>query len=1703
MTLPKLLQSYYEAEDKNKENIFVNTEELNTQEVPKLLQSYYQPQEKDISFSREFAYGTAQEPTAIGSAYRITKSAIQAAFDRGETYEEARERIENERQEKILEEFPEFRNRPETAGVISGRAAVALADPVTFLVPWAKAAKAGKIASLTTAGTFGATDLALREEALYGEIRPENVALGFGLGAAGGALGDYGMSLYNRAVKTKVKIPNEKGQMIDKDVDIPPAYEAQVFKDEVPIINQTINETLAKDAAQANKNLGNLTTRIKNIEKQRNEITESVKELEKQFNKKVNQINKIEDGFIDYSTYKTLLSTPTKKSEFIKQKEILLKQKKELNTEIKNIYLKEKPENLLDVTSKTMIQAFKNGVLTENLARGIIQETVRPLFGGIIGGGIGATFTEEGEGNEKTLKWALFGAGLGQYQKMIQRSEYKLIPKKIRNAANEEFIQGARRSFNNILKGLTAGSHVQDLMSRSEPVVNFAAKMFRMQGGGVTLGKVSKELPVEQEAAIQGAYWRNRYAKMLSSYDDDVLELAGKITNQKGLDLALDSSLIKFSFVSAQDMKNPKYAEALQLSDKISKYTEEFKTYAINRGLDFKEETQYGLTQILKQSAIKPSNYENVIDDLAEAFYIQRVNQFGVPKNTKKALNQAKKIAGEYLNTSTRIRNNSIWAKENQEALFQTNGNIGKARDEQFILQAARHFNKERTLFDQEARARVAHLFEQNPLITLQQLTRNTIPIAEFVKRFGSKGEGITKLFTDIDNNFKSFADPQNKFKSVKELYTARPGIKEAADREKQKIKDSVEAWFGVYQADKAFTSDAGLAAVTFLQTGLAMTRLLKVAIPSMGDWLQIMTNSGYKASVKALFSKANLSDEALSLNNVTKQVGGKDVSWTKTPWTKLKGRDRIENLIEREMADVLVINGGNGLKNRQAKVLRATSDFFEIFQLGRVTRIARNWAFTAGVERTLDISKLFAKGKSRTLLQSRTALQREISQLGLKPKELKYLSQFKDAAEAIDDPLAKSYLKRAGINSADRDALIPTVGNRRLFAQSKSPLVKFLGSFLSWAQAKTSQTNALISRVEDGDAALFLRMAAALPIYHSIRQLQVALSTNQAYKDSVVEESTYEKVGETLGFSGLNTFGIEKVRGILQFSDYSSLPEQIAPVLGYMNDIGEFVLSPLEERLDDDADTLLEEIAKVGIEGLEVVPVAREFAPKAKELLERDEQKLLELRGQYSTGGLVDEYQYYSQLSEGVDKLPEKIIEREKRRAEAHRQIAEATKEGDVRKGFEAFETLPIGEQLGGYINPVTNVPLSGTGAAIYTEKAQPSFKTPREFVLDVINPRKNILQKTPIKVKDPLAAGIAVAEATGLIPVAGVAGKGVSRGLKRIYAKRGDDIIGDEGSNMGSGGGGGRGGKGNLPATTLDEDINKFARDGNFVSPTIEALIRKAPKNIKGNQIIEYLNSKGAHDKGVKPKELPYLGIEKFITDNPNATLPEVIEHASKNKVKIGTVTYKDVGEEGSDFYFNRSEPEFDPIDGSPLHAVEAEELSYAIKTGDEYEKDIIITDFNTANPQAKVKSINDIENYLSIRGENFEDFIDNVAKKRYEDNPYILIEPKGEGFKGGDNTFVFGNDDVGYQTFINGERIKIEDYGYKDVAYSETEAKIRLQRILSEQGDIDLGSGEQQYKSYVDTTLPGGKNYTEKVYTLDSVDEGLPSGMAHFSV
>ena len=307
--------------------------------------------------------------------------------------------------------------------------------------------------------------------------------------------------------------------------------------------------------------------------------------------------------------------------------------------------------------------------------------------------------------------------------------------------------------------------------------------------------------------------------------------------------------------------------------------------------------------------------------------------------------------------------------------------------------------------------------------------------------------------------------------------------------------------------------------------------------------------------------------------------------------------------------------------------------------------------------------------------------------------------------------------------------------------------------------------------------------------------------------------------------------------------------------------------------------------------------------------LLEEEKQREKELeRKGFFLGGLADEYQYYSQLSEEVEKLPEKttefIEEREKRRAEAHRQIAEATKEGDVRKGFEAFETLPIGEQLAGYMNPVTNVPLSATGAGVYAEKAKPSFKSTKEFVLDFINPTKNILQKTPIKVEDPMSAGIAVAEATGAIPFIGGIGKFGSKTLRKIQARRADDTMGG----------------GNGPTNIVDDSVSV---DMAGYKSTIEETAEKSVTNFKtGEQFLNFLKAKNKDNspkrEGFKKEELEFIDLDN-IQVTKNTTPEEVLNYVRENRPKLYRVVRSEDNPtiRTSDVDMNTSVEEFLEID------------------------------------------------------------------------------------------------------------------------------------------------------------------------------------------
>jgi hypothetical protein len=1151
----------------------------------------------DISFARKVNYGMAQEPTAVGSAYRLIKAGVQAALDPDEDYKEARARIENERQERILEEFPEFRGKQEDAAVILGRGSMALLDPVTFAIPWTKIAKAGKIASISSGAGVAAADLSLREEALYGKIQPETVLLGLGLGAAGATVGEVVMAYAKRGVTETVEVVTETGKKVKKKVEIPPSKEQPpINKKDIPAV-QRAEAATAEAAEEAIESQGILYARLREIAAKREAIKEKVKKIKEGKPLTPSQIDKASKDTKTFKTAPTVrLNRQLKKLE--KEEGLLIK-------EIQRITGEQVPENILDILTKGMVAGFKENVLTEGMARALVQEAVRPLFGGVIGAGIGASFTDKNDTNSTMATMAAVGFLAGAFQRKIQTSPYKLVVSKnpfVFKAAQTELDMMYRRSVWTYLKSLTAGSHVQELMAFSKPVVNYAARMFKMQGGGVAVGKSTKGLSVEEEALRQTAAWRGELIDMISEVDTEVMILAGKIVNERGLNKSVQKRFLK-----PEDLKNPKFAEAKELAVKVDDYTLRFKEYAKSTGLDFSDEARYGLTQILDDKAISKMSQARLQDKLSAAFILQSKNEVARGARKKALTDQeALDIAENYLLASRTPRNNSIWSKEGDgwqgNDVGQWVDKKGRPTDEDFVLTAARHFNKERTLYDQEARALVSDLFEQNPLLTLKQLTENTIPVAEFSRVFGARGEGIKVLFKDIDNEMLKIASKETKkvFKDSKELYQTMPTFAYRASAEKQKIKDSLEAYFKVYGAASMPTTEAGRATAVLLQSVLATTRLTKVAIPSMGDWMQTITNSGYKAAWKSAINQIKQTGkgaETLALKGGVKQIDGKDVTFL----DKFLGNNRYDNIIERELQDVFLMGTGPAALV-QKRAADFTRKFFEVVQLGRITRIARGFAFDAGLHRAMDISRKIGKGKKVS-----NALQKELDTLGLNVDNMIYLSKFKNVDDAFADATGKQYLTKAGIKSADRDAIIPTVGNRRLFSQSKNPYVKFLGSFLSWAQAKTSQTNALIARMEQGDGALAMRIAAALPLYYSIMSAQIALSSNQEYKEQRNEEEWWQKFGETLSFSGLNTVWVDKARNMVKFSGYgTNVTEQIAPVLGFIDDLGQFLLSPFTER--ETIET-----------GAKLVPFGKDIYSGAERLME-DERTSLTL------GGLVGE---------------------------------------------------------------------------------------------------------------------------------------------------------------------------------------------------------------------------------------------------------------------------------------------------------------------------------------------------------------------------------------------------------------------------------------------------------------------------------------------
>ena len=357
------------------------------------------------------------------------------------------------------------------------------------------------------------------------------------------------------------------------------------------------------------------------------------------------------------------------------------------------------------------------------------------------------------------------------------------------------------------------------------------------------------------------------------------------------------------------------------------------------------------------------------------------------------------------------------------------------------------HFEKHRLITNQDARNLMAEngYFNLDTREVFSIYADRSLKAREFADTFGAKGEVFTEIFKRIRDS------------SVGENAQARNFM----DSYKQDIYDAVDAYWGVYGASSSRASSSVTNSMMGLFTTLANTTYLaRVGIDSLSDLVQPFQNSGFGAATKAIMQKFDPTKDSFS------------------KMTKFKYDDSFE----RELK-ALVVSGGDPLSTTQAANRYINQKFFTFNGLQFITRTARTFAYDSGINRAFDISRK-KSFKSKGLVQ-------EMETIGLKQDDINVLKKYKNVREAFDAEDGRLILDRIGSKVADRDAILPMVGNRLLFTQTKDPVVRSFGQFLSWAQAKTSQVNSLAERMERGDMALAVRMLGASSIYLGITSLK------------------------------------------------------------------------------------------------------------------------------------------------------------------------------------------------------------------------------------------------------------------------------------------------------------------------------------------------------------------------------------------------------------------------------------------------------------------------------------------------------------------------------------------------------------------------------------------------------------------------------------
>ncbi len=1086
----------------------VSSTDNSPQETPFKLPKYLTEEPSTV---RKLQFGAAEETYLLGDIWRLTKSAIQAIGP--DTFKEAREDVEEDRLKKLYAEFPEFETGQydNDAAVWGGRAAIMVSDPLYLLMPWARAAQAGKLVGkggLALAGLgagVGATDATIRGLARDGEVTGKQVgysALAGGLlsPAALGVQKIGGVALnkmFPNLFKNKTKIQSEeitntlrnnfKNKYNLNDVQLDNVYKIS----SLPKIRQLFDDIVTSENNYKNLVLPRIQL-LDKLNKVTNNFSKSVPLRPDQLTDIVKQLpggNKIKFKSIGDKT----LTTATQA-----EKKTIIKNIKTEIDDVVNASLKDQARRNHLYQVEVIKQIHKAGGLTSAMGRFLAINLTRPVVGAGAGAVTGTIFTDSDEGFNTMV---LIGAGAGATHRVLMRGGIKGIPKpeqiKFANIFKEEFWTNLDRKIR-----IGTSQTLQSKLTNRGPVLDeFSNLLFSRPTDTVRLDWLGRVAKNQDEAIGLIGTGRSveevaekRIAGFVGSIYDDVLQ---GVDNQVQADAL---SIVRGSKEKFSD-------EAVALSKRVKDWLNDFRTYYKDVGftdaqlIDNYFPRKFNYRQILESDASKEQFLQTItqvfknLTKSASAKNPVKVGMTGTgkPVLAKKKFNEteAREAAEKYFRSITDSHENPIldFAKlERGEVLNYKN----------MTLPLSEHIRYERILqgsFDDVEKLLQPYLINDIGAV-LTDLIRTSAKSVEFARVFGPKGELIGNFAKRLASQYE-----QAGFTKIGGFY----GSEHRLDAEA--IKNAVNAYFGRHGKSGGPTSRS-IGAV--LSTLANFNMMDKVTLANLGDLIQPFQNSRYFASAIqgfGFYRSPKFSDQLNLIHTKIAQANLKDAYMGSTGSSPLT----LESGLSGSVTSFLG---------------KANEKFFKLIGLEGITNVARRYAYNVGVidahktirkvVTTLDkkgINNIDLKNIDNSLLKDirhlvrtgtiKTNKQGQITN----NDDIFFLGRIKDLEDALVDKRAANLIDNIGLKAANRDALIPQVGNRLLFTQDKNPFIRMLGQFSSWAMAKSAQTNAMLQRVEDGDLRTAIGLVASLGIFGAVQDLREFAKTGKF--------NTYEQIDD------------------------------------------------------------------------------------------------------------------------------------------------------------------------------------------------------------------------------------------------------------------------------------------------------------------------------------------------------------------------------------------------------------------------------------------------------------------------------------------------------------------------------------------------------------------------------------------------------------